>query len=211
MNRLLIVVMTSFICAISMNAQTQFTPFIDDGYTSWWGFAEKVTTELIECNSTSNVYKKINIHREYGVPRYGVIMDCNQNVDTVWYISNIYNRSTSGGINSPEFTDTSVTVWWEEGSFTVKIMDILTGNVVLDESHTGQHSSFFSDIIHSLDDYSSGTKTEIIEFVGGFCPKKDNNIGTTIYYRNLPNGLYWIYIVDENDIIWSMRTMRKGI
>ena len=209
MGKSLLVVMAFVLCAVSVNAQLKQL----DDFQNYWGFDEKITTELIECNPSSNVYTKINIYRNYGVPRYGVITDCSQNVDTVWYIPSVYDRSISGGINAPKMTDTSLTVWWAGSYFIVNIMDVLTGDVVLKETHSGQAPSLFGETITTFQYLDSNVVGGIstVDFGGGFQPKNSSNPGTTIDYSYLPDGLYWIYIVDRNNIIWYMKTIRKGI
>jgi len=220
MNKFFLAIMAFFIFAVSTNAQTQINQYTDDDFCRWWGATEKVTTELIECSSTSNVYNRIDIHRNHGVPRFGIITDCLQNVDTVWYIPSTVNRSM-GGINAPVATGNSITVWWKESLFTVRIMDILTGNVVLDEVRLGQPASLFVSAdaffgspngLHQVSDVPNGPATNTISFPAGTSFKKDNNAGTTIDYSNLPDGLYWIYITDNsnNTIPW-MVTIRKGV
>ena len=92
----------------------------------------------------------------------------------------------------------------------------MNGNFVLDETYDGQSSSLFSDIsIQSIplsdiaDTNAPITKT--ISLAAPFYPKTDDNLGKIINYSNLPNGLYWIYIVDGNDKICFMNTIRKGL
>ena len=211
MSKFLAAFMAFICCAISIKAQNTSQFNLDD-FGKYIGISEKVTTELIECSATSNIYKRIDIHRNYGVPRFGVITDCNQNIDTVWYIPSNYNRLTSGGINAPEITDTSITIWWNGVYFTLKIMDVSTGNVVLNETHSGQAASLFANIGNTLElsDAYGGPVANTITF-DNFYAKEDNNPGTTITYSDLANGLYWIYIVDDNNVIWYMNTLRKGI
>lgn len=187
---------------------------LEDGYIRWWGQQHKITTELMPCSPTSNVYTKIEIHRNYGIPRFGIITDCTQNLDTVWYLPNNLVRSKVG-INRPTTTDTSITVFWKDAAFTLKVIDVMTGNVVLNETRTGQPASLFGETIYSvpLSDTINGPITKTIEFPsGGFTPKTDSNPGATISLANLPDGIYFIYIVGAgtNEIAW-MRTIRKGI
>jgi len=58
---------TFLVCIISINAQQPESPFptkLDD--FSIYTFKEKgITTELIECNPTSNGYAKVSIYRNY--------------------------------------------------------------------------------------------------------------------------------------------------
>lgn len=188
---------------------------LEDGYSRWWGKQHKITTELMPCSPTSNVYTKIEVHRNYGIPRFGVITDCaQQTLDTVWYLPNNLVRSETG-INRPTTTDTSITVFWKDAAFTLKVIDVMTGNVVLNETRTGQPASLFGETIYSvpLSDTINGPITKTIEFPsGGFTPKTDSNPGATISLANLPDGIYFIYIVGAgtNEIAW-MRTIRKGI
>lgn len=189
--------------------------FLNDGFCRWWWKESQVTTELIECCLTSNVYTKIDIHREYGVPRYGIVTDCSSKIiDTVWYIPNNFIRSESG-INTPKVTDTSIIIWWGKNQFTFKIMNILTGEVILNETHMGQSSNLFSNgflempLRETAD--TNSTIVTTISFDEPFFPRKYNNIGTTINYNGLSDGLYWIYIVNENNEIVWMITIRKEI
>lgn len=191
---------------------------LEDGYSRWWGKQHKITTELMPCSPTSNVYTKIEVHRNYGIPRFGVITDCaQQTLDTVWYLPNNLVRSETG-INRPTTTDTSITIFWQESAFTLKVIDVMTGNVVLNETRTGQPASLFGetifgDTIH-LSKTIGGPTTKTIAFPEGSAiqPKLDSNPGATISLANLPNGIYFIYIIGAgtNEIAW-MRTIRKGI
>jgi len=207
MTRFLFAVMAFIFCVSFLTAQQPIRPLptkLDD-YARSKFMETVVTTELIECSSSSNVYT-ININRNYGVPRFGVITDCSQNVDTVWYMPNNITGSTSGGINTPLVTNADITVWWKEGTFNVKIMDVLTGNVVLDTASIGQQANEFDNKIDSIQLADSTT----IAF-DNLIPKKTTNPGVTINYSYLPNGLYWVYIIDGNNVIWYMNTIRKGI
>ena len=243
MNKFLLsVILTFLVCIISINAQQPERPFptkLDD-FSIYTFKEEGITTELIECNPTSDGYAKASIYRNYGIPRFGVIINCNQNIDTILYIPDTFKRSTSGGINSPLFTDTAITIWWKEDNFNVKIMDVLTGNIVLDKTHQGQSAGSFvpaptfptsneagcstansttPEGKTSIKDSIPGTPAVVsyegpitnISFPEGTSFKKDNNSGTTISYSNLPAGLYWIYITDDKSIIWYMKTIRKGV
>ena len=91
MSKSLLAIIAFFVCTMSTQAQFNFAlPELDDfdrGIMS----VNSITTELIECSPSSNVYNRIDIHRNYGVPRFGIVWDCSQNVDTVWYIPNTFN------------------------------------------------------------------------------------------------------------------------
>ena len=223
MDKILLTIIAICLCATNIKAQItqmeyapnmEYDPVVmDNEFTIYWGFEEKITTELIKCSSASNVYTKIEIMRNYGIPRYGITTDCNNNIDTVWYIPTILNGTTSGGIVLPAVTDTSITVWWREGNYNVKIMDVLTGNIVLDETNDGLMASLFREPINPdslIGNINAETGKKIIDF-GEFFPPLDNNQGTTINYSNLSNGLYWIYIINEKNLICYMQTIRKGI
>ena len=208
MSKSLAAIVAFLFCAISINAQqSRPLPTKLDDFARYTFLKEGTTTELIECSATSNIYKKIDIDREFGIPRFGIITDCNQNIDTVQYIPNNLIRSESGGITSPLFTDTAITIWWKSGNFTVNIMNVLTGDVVLSETHSEQAANEFNERIDSL----KLADSTIIEFPGGFTSPKTSNPGITITYSDLANGLYWVYIVDDNNVIWYMNTLRKGI
>lgn len=185
---------------------------VHDDFCRWSGQIQKVTTELVPCSPTSNIYTRIDIHRNYGIPRFGIITDCtSQILDTVWYVPNVFGRF-NGVISPPEETATSITVFWEETLFSVKIMNILTGEIVLDETHSGQASGLFA---------SLGTNVLVpvdpdlpeITFPGGTpSVKTSDNPGTTIDFSDIPDGLYFLYIVDVgNSTIPYMKTIRKNI
>ena len=93
-------------------------------------------------------------------------------------------------------------------------MEVLTGKVVLSETHYGQSAGLFEASVNTLalSDVPGGQTTTTIEFPGGFQPKSDNNTGTIVKYSDLTDGLYWIYIIDKSsDVIRYMRTIRKGV
>ena len=205
MKKFLLVFISVVLYVVSVTAQVRPLPTTLDDYILCGG-VEGISSELIQCGPNSNISMEISIHRNYGIPRFGVIVDCNQNVDTVVYISSTFNKNTVGGINSPLYTDTAITIWWKEGNFDVKIMDVLTGNVVLDGTHSGQSISEFGNKLDTL--FLADSTTFVIEGDARF--KKSSNPGVTINYANLPNGLYWIYIVSGNTIYY-MKTLRKGV
>ena len=205
-----------------------------DGFVHWWGFEEKVTTELIPCISDSNSYTRVNIHRKYGIPQFGIVTNCNgQTLDTVWYPflknANIYE----GMIIAPVETDTSITVWLENksdttlDSFSIIIMDVLTGNIYSFSIFQGIHSNCFENTWPNplyLSNSEGGTITNTISFIPGKAPKniKDEylNEGHTFNYSNIPNGLYFLsvikyyydYITYNNKfVVPYMRTIAKGI
>lgn len=215
MNRLLVkiilVVVVAFglgaVLYIAVNASPIYEEFNND-YGRYGHLEKKVTTESIECSENSNVHTKIDIHRNYGIPRFGIVTDCaGQMLDTVWYMPNNIIRA-GGGWNGPNKTDTSITIWWREGSFTVQIMNVLTGDIVLNEKHNGQSASLFEEPIGAMEQTNVGS----IEFPEPFYPKKDSNPGTTITYSNLPNGLYWLYILNGTDNrLRALYNIRKGV
>lgn len=184
--------------------------YVFDSFHRYWYDEEKVTTELIPCSSDSNSYTRIDIHRNYGIPRFAVITDCNgQILDTVNYSLGDFGRYR-GMYNSPEYTDTSITVWWENTPFYVIITDVLTGEPVIQEVFKGQPSSMFNDtyLSDTIDFYdsldASGNPVNLnisIRIPEGYkfprTPKYDNN-GTTVNYSHIPDGLYFLFIIDAS-------------
>jgi len=191
----------------------------DIDYGRWGHLEEKVTHDTI---TTPNGTILLDIHRNYGIPRFATgFISINVGdstiyslLDTIWYIPDSIIRS-GGGINGPAMTDTSITVWWKEGLFSVKIMDILTGEIVFEETHIGQSKNLFDEPVEFfdlLDDTVNKTVIGSLELPGGFSFKKSNNPGTTINYPNLPNGFYWLYLVNNlNNEICDMYRIKKNI
>jgi hypothetical protein len=182
----------------------------------------KVNTELIPCSSDSNSYIRIDIHRNYGIPRFGIVTDCNgQILDTVHYTTSDFVRHL-GTHNAPKFTDTSVTVWWEKTSFFVIVMNVLTGEPVVQEVCKGQPSSMFegfwpdtvtfSDSVdasgHPVDTSLAITPANGEKFVNA--PTSDNP-GTTVNFSKIPNGLYFIFLIDGTGKVFNMTTINRGI
>jgi len=119
-------------------------------------------------------------------------------------------------IVAPQETDTAITVYWEEGKFSVKMMDLLTGNLVVDVTHDGQHTSLFEDFWPAdtvLFSNSNNGTSDVVVFVDGAPRNKtDGNQGTIVDYSYIPEGIYFLYIVDEtNSTIPWMITIRKGV
>jgi hypothetical protein len=200
--------------------------FFNDGFTSWWGFEEKVTTELIPCSSDSNSYTRIDIHRKYGIPQFGIVTNCEgKTLDTVWYPILKDASRYEGMIISPVETDTSITVYLEREkhpSFGIMIIDVLTGSL----SHLYLNEGLSSDAFENnpwpstfhISDSIGGPITDSISFPYG-SPRniKDEYLkyGSTLNYSNLPNGLYFLFIIsanfNNNFTIPYMRTICKGI
>jgi len=183
----------------------------------------KVNTELIPCSSDSNSFTRIDIYRNYGVPRFGIVTNCNgQILDTVHYTTNDFRRFT-GTSNVPEYTDTSITVYWEKTSFIVIVMNVLTGEPVIQEICKGQPSSmfegFFPDTVTFSDSIDASgrpvdTSLAITPADGGKFVNvpTDDNPGTTVSFAKIPKGLYFIFILDgiTGEVV-NMTTINKGI
>jgi len=209
MNKFIALLTTFIFYVVCVNAQHhQFMGLTLDDFSVCIFKQDTVTTEFIECSPGADIYTRIDIHRNYGVPRFGIVTSCEgQILDTVEYIPSNFNRHTEGGINSPLVTDSTITIWWQKGFFTVTFMDVLNGEIVLSITAMGQPATGFHNAINFIDCDS----TSSLALTTGFSPKKSTNPGELIGYSNLSNGLYWIYITDDNNVIWYMRTIRKGI
>ena len=184
----------------------------DEGFYRWKDLEEKVTTELIPCSANSNVYKRIDIHRNYGVPRFGIITDCASKIDTVWYVPKDYINDAYGGIILPDETDTSITIIpieemkknWNENPFIIVVTDILTGKAAFAYKYEGEHLSLFPD-------FSPVDTTSLIDADKHIKIKRDENLITIYYGNNIPNGLYFLSIITNTNKIIYMKTIRKGI
>ena len=201
MTKVFIAIIVFICCATSLNAQERKLPTTLDDFAMYTFVETASTKELIPNAGT------IIIHRNYGIPRFGEALNNSNTVDTIMYIPNDFVRPQSGGINTPLLTDTSLTVWWKEGTFNVKIMDVQTGNVVMDNYYQGQSVDQFGDRIDTLELANS----DLLVFDGGSNPVEPTNSGVHISYNHIPNGLYWVYIADNSKNIWYMKTIRKGL
>lgn len=179
--------------------------------------AEKITTELIAYKSDTNLYTKIDIHRENGIPRFGIITDNKGHImDTVWYVSNDIPRYKSV-FTGPEWTDTSLTFWWEETPFNIVVVDALTGQIVIDSAFKGQPTSMFEDGMPTTMLAYNNPFGEVVDTIkaGGTNatylrePKEDNQ-GITFSYKKIPNGLHFIYVKYDNKVV-CMETVTKGV
>jgi len=194
----------------------------DEGFWNYWCIKEKVTTELIPTSPDYSSYISMDFYWDYGIPRFGIPTDHNGKIlDTVWYTPSDYSRF-DGMINSPKYTDTSITVYWYKTPFIVMIIDVLTGKPIFEEVFNGQPSSMFEGtsgggtikFYDSVDVYGNlHNPTDAFTFSDISHPdKKDNNLGTTIDYANLPDRVYMLYLVDKNTkAIADMRTIRKNV
>lgn len=193
---------------------------MDDDYWVAVNNPEWVGTELFKNSSDTNSYIEMSIHRDYGIPRFGIPTDNNGNVlDTVWYITDC--KPFDGTANWFDYTDTSITVYWRETPFRVLVIDILTGDTVLQEVHKGQPASMFADAPQTSFEFydsvdASGnlhnpSSAWVVSNPASAQPfRRVDNLGTTINFANLPNGSYFIVTIDVNrNVLIETRTTRR--
>jgi len=196
--------------------------YMDDDFWRSAGREVWVSTELLPNDTNSDLSITVSVHRYNRFPRFGIptVNNNGEVLDTVWYISADYAKF-DGTTNIPKFTDTSVTVYWYETPFCVLMLDVLTGDTVLQEVHRGQPASMFEDspttsyqFYDSID--ASGNLSSpsfaLITSANSHPYKLENNLGTTINYGHLPKGSYFIFIIDVNaKTIATTRTIRMGV
>lgn len=164
----------------------------------------KVTTELIAFKPDTNLYTKIDIHREKGIPRFGIITDAEGNVlDTAWYVPNDIQQYLDT-YDTPKITDTALTVWWKGSSFNIVVIDVLTGNIIVDSVFKGQPASMYENSWLFAGIFNNEKSSD------DFKEPKSDNPGVTFSYNKIPNGLHFIYVKHDNKFVF-METITKGI